>query len=120
MYEVNGWYKFAEVDHPEHGCDPDSFSSWGGDDTFHASTIEAMLEQLRNFVGVDDDYELLLDSCEEDGRVDIQVMEDAEGYVRQDPRALEQWRAGELTLWAATYTFVIEEVTRKPVRLKEM
>ena len=119
MYEVNGWFKFAEVDDYEHGCDPDTATSWAGDDRFSGQTIDEVLQSLRDFVCVPDDYEVLLDSCEEDGRVDIQVLETEESYPATE-RQIEAWKKGELKLWHSTYSFEIEEVTRTPVRLTEM
>jgi hypothetical protein len=73
---------------------------------------------LRSFVGVDDDYEIELDACDDDGRVDISVMETNDSYTATE-RQIEEWKKGELTLWYSTYTFHVEEVTRKTVRLVE-
>ena len=69
-----------------------------------------------DFIGVDDDYEVVLDACEEDGRVDVQVLETADSYT-VDAWQVEKWKRGELALWAATYTFMVEEVARTPVQL---
>lgn len=117
-YEINGWFKFAEQDDWEHGCDPETGYSVGGDDHWSAETVEGLLRSLRHFVGVPHDYEILLDACEEDGRVDIQVLETADGYTASD-RDIEKWKQGEIALWSATYSFIIERVTREPVRLTE-
>ena len=117
-YEINGWFKFAEQDHWEEGCDPDTGFSFSGDDRYRSATIEDLLKQIRDFVGVPDDYEIELDSCDEDGRVDIQVLETADGYPAND-RDIEKWKKGDLALWYATYSFMIERVTREPVRLTE-
>lgn len=116
MYEVNGWCKFADQDHWETGCDPDSTYSFSGSERWSAETIPALLKQLRAFVGVDDIYEIELDACDEDGRVDISVQETADGYTAYE-WDIEKWKKGELALWYATYTFMVEEVERKSVRL---
>ena len=116
MYEVNGWWKHGEQDFYETGCDPDRYVSFAGNERWSAETIPALLKQLRAFVGVDDDYEVELDACDEDGRVDISVMETNDSYTAT-PRQIEEWKRGELALWYSTYTFVVEEVTRKQVRL---
>ena len=118
-YEVNGWFKFAEQDHWEEGCDPDTGFSFSGDDRYRSATIEDLLKQIRDFVGVPSDYEIELDSCDEDGRVDIQVLETADGYTADD-RDIEKWKKGDLALWYATYSFMVERVTREPVRLTEV
>lgn len=119
MYEVNGWWKYGEQDFYETGCDPDRYVSFSGTDQFSADTLPDLLIKLRSFVGVDDEYDIELDACDEDGRVDIQVMETAEGYPATAWQ-FKEWRVGELELWASTYTFHVAEVTRKTVRLLEV
>lgn len=116
MYEVNGWYKYGEQDHLETGCDPDKYVSFSGPEQFSALTIPDLLIKLRNFVGVHDDYEIELDACDEDGRVDISVLETADSYIANEWQ-VEEWRRGEIPLWYSTYTFHVAEVTRKGVRL---
>jgi len=119
MYEVNGWHKFGEQDHYETGCDPDGgYVSFSGNERWSAVTIPDLLLKLRGFVGVPDDYEIELDACEEDGRVDISVLETAHSYVA-DKWDIEKWKRGELDLWYSTYTFTVEKVERRFVRLKE-
>jgi len=119
MYEVNGWYKYGEQDHLETGCDPDRYVSFSGTDQFSADTLPDLLIKLRSFVGVDDDYDIELDACDEDGRVDIQVMETADSYIANEWQ-VEEWRRGEIPLWYSTYTFHVAEVTRKGVRLSDV
>ena len=115
-YECNGWYKFAEQDDWEHGCDPDTAFSYAGDEVFKADSVEALLKQVRDFVGVPHDYEVDLDACETDGRVDIQVLETKDAYVATESE-IEAWKRGEIKLWSAIYSFEIYEVERKAVRL---
>lgn len=116
MFEVDGWHKHGEKDHYQHGCDPDDYVSFGGNDRFSAPTIPDLLVKLRAFVGVDDDYEIELDACDDEGRVDIQVLETNDSYVATE-RQIEEWKRGELDLWCSTYTFVVQEVIRRGVVL---
>jgi hypothetical protein len=117
-YECNGWFKFAEQDSYEHGCDPDTAFSFANDDVFKGQTIEEVLKQIKNFLGVDDNYEVDLDACGEEGRVDISVMESEQGYPATE-QDIEKWKRGELALWSSTYSFEIQEVERTPVNLRE-
>jgi hypothetical protein len=117
-YEVDGWYKFAEQDNYEHGCDPDTAFSYSGDEVFKGESIEALLKQVRDFVGVPHDYEVDLDACEEPGRVDIQILENKDAYVATSSE-VGAWKRGQIKLWSATYSFEIQEVERKPVRLRD-
>ena len=119
MYEVNGWFKHGERDYYETGCDPDEYVNFSGQDRWSAETIPTLLKLLRDFVGVDEDYEIELDACDEDGRVDIQVLETAEGYPANEWQ-IEEWKKGELALWYCTYVFYVEQVERKSVRLVEV
>ena len=119
MYEVNGWWKYGEQDHYETGCDPDRYVSFNGPEQFSALTIPDLLIKLRNFVGVHDDYDIELDACDEDGRVDISVLETADSYIANEWQ-VEEWRRGEIPLWYSTYTFRVNQVTRKTVRLLEV
>jgi hypothetical protein len=116
MYEINGWYKFAEKDDWEHGCDPDTCISFSGHDRFRADTIDDLLKKVRDFLGVPDDSVFDLDPMgDEDGRVDVSFLETGEGYCASE-RDIEQWKKGECDLWSACYTFYAEEVTRVPVK----
>lgn len=117
-YECNGWFKFAEEDNFEHGCDPDTAFSFAGDEIFKGETIEDLLKKVRDFVGVGEAHELELDSCETDGRVDIQVLETKDAYEATTSE-IEAWKRGEIKLWAACYSFEIYEVERRTVNLRE-
>ena len=118
MYEVNGWHKYGERDYYEEGCNPDEYVSFGGEDRWSAETVPDLLNKLRSFVGVGGDYEIELDACEEDGRVDISVMETNDSYTAST-NELDKWKKGELALWYSTYTFIVQKVERKGVRLLE-
>ena len=119
MYEVNGWLKFGGRTYYETGCDPNECVHFGGNESWSAETVPELLNKLRGFVCVDDDYGIELDACDEDGRVDIQVLEIAEGYTASE-RDIELWKWGQRALWACTYTFMVEQVERKSVRLVEV
>ena len=118
MYEVNGWHKYGERNTFEEGGDPDNCVSFSGNERWSAVTVPGLLYQLRDFVGVPDDYEIELDACDEDGRVDISVMETGESYPAND-HDIALWKKGERALWCSTYTFYVQKVERKGVRLLE-
>lgn len=118
-YQVDGWCKFGERDYYETGCDPNAYVSFADTTVWRAKTVDGLIKQLREFVGVDDDYEIELDACGEEGRVDISVMETNDSYTARE-WDIELWKKGELALWATTYTFMVERVEREPVRLVEV
>jgi hypothetical protein len=114
-YQARGWMKFAEVDDWEQGCLRQGGTCTEGNDTFRAPTIGALVEKLRLFCDADAEG-VLLDSCDELGRVDIQKMENADGLTPTDAEEVA-WKMGELKLWAATYTFRVEKISAETVTL---
>ena len=87
-----------------------------GTDRFTGLTINDVLKALNEFTGNDDAEAVLLNSCDELGRVDIQIMETAEGYPA-DKRDLAEFRRSERRLWLSCYSFYVKQVERQPISL---
>ena len=115
-YEVKGWLKQAEEDIFSEGCDPDtSFAVDNTDMTWSAETVDDLINQLREFTGArEEDDAVLRDSCDEKGRIDIQLMETEQSYPASEG-SMRRWREGKTRLWAVTYTFKMELVERTTV-----
>lgn len=116
MYETNGWFKDAEKDNWQNGCTGDGLR-FAGNECFSADTVDDLVDKLCDFVGVEpepDNY--ALDACEEQGRIDICRMENADGY-EPTLKELEQFKDGLIDLWYCVYTFHVEQVTRNSVAL---
>jgi hypothetical protein len=114
-FETVGWFKVAEQDHYDEGCDPDTTICTGGGQMFQSRSLAGLYKQLTEFVGSSD---IQLNACGYSGRVDIQGMEDSEGVpVELTKRLYAQWREGKVCLWLATYTFYVQRVTRENVKL---
>ena len=109
MYMINGFLKFAEKDNFDQGCDPDTALNASIDVSFTSDTIDGILDQVRSFFGVNDEN-LLLNSCEENGRIDIQITENNNGD-QPSIDELERFKRGDLDLWAVTYSGVLYELT---------
>ena len=119
MFEVNGWHKFGEEDIYEDGCQPETGFSFGGRERFSAETVDKLIEHLTDFVCVrTEDHTIEFDACEEEGRVDIYVMETSSGMVASEYE-IEKWKTGEQKLFNVVYTFYVEEVERKPYKFGE-
>lgn len=114
-YETGKALKFAEQDVFNEGCLPNTGSSYEVDLTFEADTLAELLEKIKDFydVGTDD---LSLDSCDEEGRLDIQVMETEDGGKASE-REFALWEQGQTKLYLACYTYQVDKVTREPVKL---
>lgn len=115
MLEVNGWFKIAEEDNWEEGCRLE-YTSYSGTERFTAKTQDDLIQKLMGFVGTDDRETVLVNSCEELGRIDIQVYEDSEGCPATEFK-MEQFKKGNFRIWIATYIFHVEEVERNVAQL---
>lgn len=123
MYEVIGFHKDAERDNWEMGCDPHSCVTYSDNMMrWTAETVPELLEQLAAFLGLSEAEARevrLLNSCDEVGRVDFQIIENDDG-MHPTAAQLKAWKAGEIDLWLATYTFHVERVVREAVDLQKM
>jgi hypothetical protein len=115
MFESGKALKFVEEDNWKEGCLPETGQNWEVDIEFKAETKEEILQQIKEFYGVTDE-EILLNSCEEPGRIDIQIMEDENSYKATESQ-IEAWKEGRRKLYLATYTYYITEVNRYAVAL---
>lgn len=118
-YTAQGWGKFSEVGNYKKGCDPATTNHFGGNDMFTAPTVDELIGKLMAFCDTKDKQNVLINSCDEIGRVDIQVMETDEGYSA-GTREIERWKEGIETLWLACYSFHIEKIQAEPVDLSTL
>ena len=102
MYLVNGWIKLIDQDDYEKGCIGQT-TMFDGRDTFESDDLNALIDKLKEFSGHDD---ILLNSCDEIGRIDIQGLEDTYSCPPTNSE-IEQWKKGEKILYAVTYTFYV-------------
>lgn len=109
-FAAMGWIKHSEEDDFVTGCEGKAIMD-GGHETFNAATLDELIKQCAHFVGQTDLKNCLLDSCEEAGRLDIQVYEDAEGMPASED-AINKWKDGKYKIWLATYTFNLLKVER--------
>jgi len=114
--EVSGWCKQWEQDVYKEGCQPGTSGLITGSETFTHETQEEMIADLMAFVDTDDKENVLINSCDEPGRIDIQKMETDDADT-PSPEAMQRWKQGKQSLWLATYTFHVELVERQPAEL---
>ena len=103
MYFVNGLLKFAEEDSYQSGHVVGTAVSDCINITFTGETLAALLEDLKIFTGCDD---ILLNSCDEQGRVDLQGHETADGGTASES-GMQLWKDGKIKLYSVTYTALI-------------
>ncbi len=111
-YQISGWTKFGEEDIFATGCQPDTtaFESVGRD-VFRGNTKEESIKAFADFCGVDDDDAIQKNADDEMGRIDISVMETADG-MSVSKSDIESWQGGKMRLWNCTYTGYLEQVER--------
>lgn len=117
-YQAEGWFKMAEEDIYEDGCQPNSGSVSDGKDIFKAETLDGLFKELLSFTGAET-KEMQLNSCDELGRVDICTMENDYGYSASKQQ-LAEWKDGKIQLWYCIYTFTVEKITAETVNLEEI
>ena len=103
MYFVNGLLKFAEEDRYQSGCVVGTAFSACINATFTGETLAALLEDLKIFTGCDD---ILINSCDEQGRVELQGYETADGSTAS-ASDMQLWKDGKIKLYSVTYTALI-------------
>lgn len=113
IYETRGWVKTAEEDIYDDGCQPDSARSTSGSDVFTGETQRELIDKLMEFADVGRKYEnVLINSCGEMGRIDIQSLETTYGNPASDFE-IDEWKKGRVRLWDVTYLFRVEYVARE-------
>lgn len=110
-YEINGWSKYVQRDNWRDGCHG-AASCYGGNERFSGDTALDAVEAFCDFIGADIDNDAELNACEEAGRVDVSIMENADGYAATDYE-IQKWKNGEIELWYAVYTGYVEFVSRQ-------
>lgn len=114
QYQIHGLLKFAEEDIYDEGCQPETASTFQVDVDFRGDTPQEVIQKVADFLGVDQDG-IERNACDEPGRVDFSLMEDAEGTTASQAQ-IESWKKGKTRLWAVTYTAHVEKV--EPVTLE--
>ena len=99
MYIVMGIEKVWEEDDYINGRIGNQYYT-GINTSFKASDLKSLLDKLQGFTNCND---ILLNSCEEQGRIDLQGYETVDGSpaLESDMRL---WKDGKIKLYAVTYT----------------
>ena len=109
MFQAKGLLKFAEEDVWDDGCQPETATNYNVDMTFTAKTAREVIDEIADYLGcTSEDYEK--NACDEPGRVDFAVTEDAEGS-KLSPAKWELFKKGKIKAWYVVYTAYIEKLT---------
>lgn len=109
MYTLKLALVHSELDNHENGCDPDSnktrFFGYEGElhdkrDTVEAETLEGLLKEVGKLFNVDWKQGLLLDSCEELGRLDVQTYTKGTQAIKCSYKRYESdFKSGKINLY---------------------
>ena len=117
MLEVNNLHKHGEEDSFKEGCLPETSFSFNVDISFKAETQEELIQKICDFLGIDNEKEnYLINSCDEKGRIDFQLLEDRES-VLASKLDIKRWKQGSMKLYYVCYSAYVEEVTRAEATL---
>ena len=114
MFRALDGFKSYEEDSYENGLIPNTGGCFDICTTFENETIEGLLSDIKNFYSVADES-LLLNACDEDGRIDIQILENGDSIQPSDS-SIELWKQGKKKLYLSTYTFHVRKVYEEPYR----
>jgi len=119
QYEINGVHQFTEEDTYNEGCQPNSGNSgFLSHIKIKADTVEELIKKLFSELCFKYDKDAMeLDACDEDGRIDISVMEDENGS-EATASELKAWKEGNKRLWSGIYTAHVELVERQTVSVR--
>lgn len=114
-YEINGFYKLAECDKFETGCELGAAGQYI-EYLIQQPTVETVIQKAMDFIGLTDKGAVCLNACEETGRVDFQVHETNDGTPASESD-FEAWKKGKCDLWLCTYSATVKEIESREVDL---
>lgn len=111
QYIVKGFHAFTEKDSFENGCIGPAESKFveARDWECKADTLTGLMAKLADEFKSSD---FLLDSCEEEGRLDLQANQ-RQKFIPAKPSeaSINDWKNGLIDLWLTCYTFNVVRVT---------
>lgn len=101
-YNINFYEKFSEEDVYSEGCKADTGRCYGLKISFEGDNLTSLMCDVCTYFGVEMS-DLVLNSCEDEGRIDVMILENDDGYP---PSELErrEWVQGRCRLWHSVYT----------------
>lgn len=111
-FETKGALRMVEVDDWHQGCLAEGGFSVYVDYPISGETLPEIVEKIQNMTGAERDG-VQVNACDEPGRIDVQLTENADG-LPATAQELALWKKGKAKLFAVTYSFLFEEVTRSP------
>lgn len=116
-YKIDGLLKMTEEYQYKNGCLHNTVTSHAVDVSFSGNTQSEVINALLRFLAVEKDA-IEVNACDEDGRVDVSILETAEGRVAIETE-INKWKDGSLKLYLANYSGCMEKCERVKINLEE-
>lgn len=104
--------KSIERIHYLDGCDPKTFQGLGVILTIQAESMSALLGKIKDNIGID-----ALEVFE--NRLEGSVLETSDGYAANSSM-IERWKMGNVTLFNASYSAYVSEVSEVQLTEQEL
>lgn len=111
LYRVKGYIAHASLDSYANGCELEAKTEFSSEFSIVANSLQALITGLCSHFKANPDDDVLLDCCEEDGRLDIQVHQREAFEIAEPSKAtIAAWKEGKLSLYLTDYSFQVERV----------
>lgn len=98
--------KMVEMDDFKNGCDSTTCQDFGIIEKIEAETLLEALEKIKSSYGTPMHF---------DDRLELQILENADGEIASSSE-MQKFEAGEINLWAASYSFYFSEITIEKIQ----
>ncbi len=115
FYKSSKGIKFSEEDVYQEGCLPDTTQTCDVDVEFKSDSVAGLLKKMYDYFGISKE-DADLNACDEKGRIDICILENADGY-KASKSDIVCWKDRDKKLWSVIYTYYISKVTKETIIL---
>ena len=110
-YIIKGYIAHSEIDNWDQGCIGSAKTEWDDGLTLQSDSLRGLLDTLKAEFRAISDEDFLLDSCGEEGRLDLQVYQREPFKIgKPSEDTIAKWKAGGIDLWLTCYSFQVEKV----------
>lgn len=113
FYKIAGYLAHSEQDNYKDGCHGKCLTKFTPNNSFiiTADSMKSLINKLQIEFSSKDINDFLFNSCDEMGRLDLQVIQRVPfECAKPSSKTIEEWKAGEIDLWLTCYTFNVEMV----------
>lgn len=113
IFKIQGYLAFSEIDNWAQGCIGPSKMEILNDQAWsiESDSFDGLIDQLSKGFCATSDKDFLLNSCDEMGRLDLQVVQRVPfNPTKLSEKILTEWKSGKRELWLTNYSFDVIQV----------